>query len=273
MPSKTSDVEYPSLEEEKLALNNVSDAVGSQDWPRVCKEVGGFVEMLAVAAYTEAQSRKPKNLKIAIDFLMDDRWVPRPLGAKMHLARELRNVEAHRLAYLITADDAKVARQIFMDVIAWIHGDKTREQWHEIVDLFESGAKSLKSAPDQLPKATPWDAVLRLYISLEGALNLKLQSLGIPSGSRENLFSRLERIIGAGIDVRSSAWRDVVAIRNTLAHPPPYPSEEDWMRVRSQLGELREILLKLQPKFGQHLNREQTAGDRVFTRNTGSTVV
>jgi len=165
----------------------------------------------------------------------------------MHFARELRNVATHQLPYIITSNDAKLVQQILVDVLAWIHNDKTREQWYAILDRFELSVKRLESA--RLDGETAEFVIFELCSTLETALNLKLHSLGIASESRD-LFSRLERAVAAGIDARSPAWGDVVAIRNTLAHRLSHPSQKDWIRVRSQLDELRKTLLKLQPKFG-----------------------
>ena len=113
MPSESYRAEYPSLEEESLTLDKVHDAVKSEDWPRVCKEVGVIIEMVALARYAESQQARPKNPHVAMDFITNNKLIPRPLGAKMHLVRELRNVASHpndpnRLPYVITKDDASV---------------------------------------------------------------------------------------------------------------------------------------------------------------------
>src|SRR5208282_3132700 len=81
MPSQTNDVEYPSAEEENRTLNKIDDAVRSKDWSKVCYEVGVFIEKLTEAAYKGLQDRSPKNFRVAIDFLMDNGWVPRSLIA------------------------------------------------------------------------------------------------------------------------------------------------------------------------------------------------
>jgi hypothetical protein len=129
MPSESYRSEYPSLEEEKLTLDKVHDAARSEDWPRVCKESGALIEMVALARYAESQKTRPGKPHMAIDFIMNNKLIPRPLGAKMHLVRELRNIASHprdpnRLPYVITKQDAKFSKQILIDVISWMRGDK-----------------------------------------------------------------------------------------------------------------------------------------------------
>jgi hypothetical protein len=251
--------EYPGVDVEKLTLNNVNDALHSEDWPRVCKVVGGFIELVAVARYGEFQRTKPKNLRVAIDFIMDNDLIARPLGAKMHLVRELRNIEAHRLSYPISKDDAKISEQILMDLISWMHGDKLRESWNKIVKMFESGEALLNSGelrsseelPD--PMAIPSLAVRRLQDALHEAIDLKLYSLGIAWTPQTNLFSKIERLIKVGIDARSEAWRDLVARRSFDAHAKEPSAREatlEHLRFQDKLIELRKVLFTLQPTFG-----------------------
>jgi hypothetical protein len=152
MPSESYSSEYPSVEDENSTMDKVQDAVGSEDWPRVCKEIGAITEMMAQARYAESQNAMPKNFHLAIEFIMNNKLIPRPLGAKMHLVRELRNVASHpkdptRLPYVITKDDARITEQILMDLLSWIRSDKLREDWNNIVAHRERMASHPRCDP------------------------------------------------------------------------------------------------------------------------------
>ena len=72
--------------------------------------------------------------------------------------------------------------------------------------------------------------------------------MGIACTPDTDLVSKIERLIEAGIDTRSLAWRDFVVTRYD-AHAKE-PSAADLNHLRAQLVELREVLFKLQPTFG-----------------------
>jgi len=135
-----------------------------------------------------------------------------------------------------------------------MRGDKLRETWNKIVTQFEAGERALDVTT--YPYGSRFhqiEVVNPLYDALARASYLKLYSIdmGFPPEERYSLFSGLEKLAKAGIDIRSSAWEDLVGLRNTIAHGrPPSLSDERWIRLRSELSELREILLRLQPKFG-----------------------
>ena len=80
MPSESYNARYPSLQEERAALDQVHEALRSEDWPRACSRVGVISEMVALARYAESQKTRPTNLPAAIDFMMNHKLIPRPLG-------------------------------------------------------------------------------------------------------------------------------------------------------------------------------------------------
>jgi hypothetical protein len=82
MPLESYNAQYPDLQEERAALDEVHKALRSEDWPRACRAIGGISEMVALARYAESQKTSPKNLPAAIDFLMNNKLISRPLGQK-----------------------------------------------------------------------------------------------------------------------------------------------------------------------------------------------
>jgi hypothetical protein len=94
----------------------------------------------------------------------------------------------------------------------------------------------------------PGVAVSQMQNALHRALDVKLYSLGIACPEND-LFSKIERLVKAGIDVRSTAWRDLVAMRGYDAHARQL-STLDLDRLRHQVSGLRKVLYTLQPTFG-----------------------
>ena len=68
----------------------VENALQKSDTNQVCRDVGPCIEKVVLAIYVNETRTRPRNMKVAIDFVMDRAFVSRPLGAKMHLVRELR---------------------------------------------------------------------------------------------------------------------------------------------------------------------------------------
>jgi len=197
--------EYPTVLEERKAIEAVLEAIANNDWPKVCEDSGKLVEKIAIARYVEVQGSRPKNARAAIDFIMDNRLIARPLGAKMHLVRELRNVAAHRGNYQIDREDAAMAERICKQVVAWLHGEKLKEDWHKIIREFDAGVRSLHA------KAGTNDSrgLSQIYNAMEEAVSLKIYSLGLPIEPRASFFSKLDVLSDAGIDAR---WLQILDI-------------------------------------------------------------
>jgi hypothetical protein len=143
-----------------------------------------------------------------------------------------------------------MSEQILMDLLSWLHGDKLREHWNQIIDMFDSGVDALNRSEimnDSCPISR--FGVSTLTNAMSQALDLKLYSLGIAHSPRIDLFAKIDFLVKAGIDPRSSAWQDLVAIRGFDAHGKGL-STKDLGSLRRQLAQFKEVLLKLQPTFG-----------------------
>src|SRR5690242_11255480 len=93
---------------EKNVARNVREALLAEDYDRVCFVAGRFAEETAVKLYMELNASRPRNAKTVIDYITDNA-VPRPLGAKMHVIRELRNGVAHKFKLEITESEEVVS--------------------------------------------------------------------------------------------------------------------------------------------------------------------
>jgi hypothetical protein len=244
------------IEAEREVAAKVEMHIRNADCEMVCFEIGRFIEGVAGEIYFSTVGSHARNAKTAIDLLIDDRLIPRPLGYKLHVVRELRNVVAHKLPYSIAPADAVLCINALNQTIEWLHQGKLAKDWIEVVDRFEEGEKTLLYIPDELPHeywgGTPrsWlvTAIPLLYDSLKAALDLKIEALGL-EGERTSFFSSVELLAEHGIDVRSEAWVLLTNQRNVLAHHLSLP--RNVMRrcrlLKAKLPELKRILRILNP--------------------------
>jgi hypothetical protein len=240
-----STIVYWDIKKETALIEEVEKAFEARKFDQVCKIVGKFIEAIATTIYSDAKGAKPKNAKAAMDFIMDNKLVPRPLGAKMHVVRELRNVEAHNLPYNITEDDAKLAYKVFNDVKAWVNKEDLAREWRMILLMFNRAELSMKGPTNFnifFSKTLP-----ALHSAFDRAVILRLRSLGIESKPTDDLFLRLKRMARHGFDLRNPAWRDLVDLRNYGYHDRGGDPTSRVESIRSQMGELRKALERLDP--------------------------
>jgi len=89
------------------------------------------------------------------------------------------------------------------------------------------GAKELLNSEEPLNSVRM--GVSLLTNALNRAIDLKLYSLDIAPDT--DLFSKIERLVEAGIDTRSLAWREFVMMRGFDAHSKGEPSLADLKRL------------------------------------------
>jgi hypothetical protein len=233
--------------EEQDAIRKVEEAISNNKMAEACQEAGKLIEKIAFARYVETEGSKTRYASTAIDYIMKNHLIPRPLGAKMHLVRELRNVAAHGLEYPIDRPDAVLAESILKQVVAWLHGEKLREDWQKIEREFEDGVRSLSKKGSVLDPR--WLA--KIYNAMEEAVSLKIYSLGCAVAAKANLFSKLDILSDAGIDARSLDWEALVELRSMDYHGGSKPGDYSRLkRLAANIDELRKVLQRLQPTFG-----------------------
>ena len=250
-------------------MSKIRRAIELGEIDRACFEAGQFTERTAVKLFTELNAAPPKNAKAAIDFIMYNGVVSRPLGAKLHFVRELRNSVVHNFkfelssnedlvsvpAYKVTHEDASLCLSILSDLVRWISEDEIATEWALITAIFDQVKQSLDTDTnfdndnsENNPK-TDLEAVLfRLYDGLDSALSLKLHSIGV-DGIHGGLLYKIKQLEQAGIDVRSSAWRDFANYMNYARH-----SMSEWEStlkaarfVKANWSEFLSISAKLNP--------------------------
>jgi hypothetical protein len=236
----------------------VEKALQNRDSDQACRDVGLCIEKIVLAMYVSERRARPKNMKVAIDFVMDKALVPRPLGAKMHLARELRNIAVHGLAYDIGLDDAQYAFRCMAELFSWINKDELRKEWLSIVGSFDEAERDLaallQDVPNDIESSHNFEFRLAsivgcLYRALDQAADIKLHSLGDNlSGRGKTVFSRVTRLAYFKIDVRSPAWQALVTVRNHITHSSPGTDGPHLARlVYALLADLRDVLHRLSP--------------------------
>jgi hypothetical protein len=240
-----STIVYWDVKKETALIEQVKKSFETRQFDQVCKIVGKFIEAIATTIYSDAKGAKPKNAKAAMDFIMDSKLVPRPLGAKMHVVRELRNVEAHNLPYVITEDDAKLAYNIFNDVKSWVNKEELAREWKMIISMFNRAELRMNGRTNHsmfFSKILP-----ALHSAFDRAVILRLRSLGIESKPTDDLFLRLKRLARHGFNLRNPAWRNLVDLRNHGYHDGGGDLASRIEAMRSQMGELRKALERLDP--------------------------
>jgi hypothetical protein len=230
------------IEAERQTVVKIEEFLRQRDFNKVCFESGKFIEDVAVQIYNDIQGSQPRSAKVAIDFLIDKELVSRPLGFKFHVARELRNVEAHSLPYPITAEDVAIAIDSLNRMIEWLHQGNLLRDWQTIIKNFEEGVELLcQHGKDEIMKS-----VRMIYGSLHDALDLKIRSLKLDA-HRQDFFSSVQLLAKHGLDVRSEAWKTLTMMRNELAHGSSGSPEFELGPLRLILPDLRDILKRLNP--------------------------
>ncbi|MGH7381737.1 MAG: HepT-like ribonuclease domain-containing protein [Candidatus Methylomirabilales bacterium] len=238
-----------NIDAEREIVSKVEDLIQSKNFGQICFEAGKFIETVASEIYFEMNGSNPKTAKAAIDFIVERKLISRPLGYKLHVVREMRNVEAHDLPYLITSADAKLAIETLNQTIEWLHQGNLAREWQEIYELFSEGESMIQHSASKIDNEIPFTLIFNIQRALERAIGLKIKSLGLEVKST-GFFSSVELLAKHGIDVKSTAWRDFVGLRNRFAHSDAFDSpspEEVYRLLKSSLPELREILIKLNP--------------------------
>jgi hypothetical protein len=251
---------YWDLPKQQQITRRIETALRAGDSNGVCRDAGLCIEKIVLGVFVYSERRRPRNMKVAIDFVRDKAFVSKPLGAKMHLVPELRNLAVHDPDYAISMDDARYAFRCLAELFSWINRDQIRDEWQSIVSEFERAERELSAimqAASNVGKTLRLDlhalpAVLaRLYVTLDRAAEIKLRTLGDHlSGSARSVFSRVNSLAGYGIDVRSPAWRDLVAARAEFVHSSPDnlgSIRHLAVSVHRQLADLKNVLIRLSP--------------------------
>jgi hypothetical protein len=249
------------LPKQQEIIRKVETALQAGNSNGVCRDVGLCIEKIVLAIYAYSERRRPRNMKVAIDFIGDKAFVSKPLAAKMHLVRELRNLAVHDPDNAASMEDARYALRCLTELFSWINRDQIRNEWQSIVSEFEAAERELSAimqqAADNVGKTRTVDSnalaaiLARLYVTLDRAAEIKLRALGEDlSGSARSVFSRVDSLAGHGINVRSPAWRDLVAARAEAVHSSP--NNRDSIRdladsVYRQRTDLKNVLARLNP--------------------------
>ena|GEM_PF-7090005 len=245
--------------ENKVVLK-VEALIDARDFGQICFEVGRFIETVASELYFDLKGAQSKSAKAALDFLIVHRLISPPLGYKLHSVREMRNVEAHRLPYSITQSDARLAVDVLNQTIEWLHQGNLAREWREICDLFNwsETCDLLTWELGESHEISGHVLIMKTHNALERAVNLRMSSLGLDK-SAKGFFSSVELLAEHGIDVKSTAWRVLVSLRNRIVHDGPnyMDDEESLMQLKKLIPELREVLMKLNPLA----ERNKDAGD------------
>jgi hypothetical protein len=95
----------------------------------------------------------------------------------------------------------------------------------------------------------PEEWIANLYSLMDKATQLKLRALK-DGAQKLDFFSRVARLAELGYEVQSSAWRDLVMARNTLAHATPQQrrlAPNLGAQVFAHIDELLNLLQRLTP--------------------------
>lgn len=236
------------IDTERETVLKIEELIQAKDFGQICFEVGKFIEKVASEIYLNMNNANPKSAKTAIDSLIEKRLVSRPLGFKLHVIREMRNVEAHNLPYSITSTDAQIAVDALNQTIEWLHQGNLAREWQEIHESFNEGASLIQHPTSNIDDRTALTSVFNIYMALERAVHLKIKTLNLEA-KRMSFFSSVELLAKHGVDVRSNSWRQLVEMRNKLAHSrasDPSPKEL-YSLLKRLLPELHEVLTKLNP--------------------------
>jgi uncharacterized protein YutE (UPF0331/DUF86 family) len=245
--------------ENKVVLK-VELLINDRDFGQICFEVGRFIETVSSALYFDLKGARSKNAKAALDFLIDQQLISRPLGYKLHSVREMRNVEVHGLPYPITQSDARLAVDTLNQTIEWLHQGNLAREWTEICELFNwnETCDVLNLRVGHTEEVNADVLILKTHRALEKAVDLRMRSLGLDKKAK-GFFSSVELLAEHGIDVKSTAWRELVSLRNRIVHDGPHylPPNERLLQLKKLIPELREVLMKLNPLEA----RNKDAGD------------
>lgn len=232
----------PDISDERIAVAKIEQAICDNDFGRACFEAGKFIENAANKIHQDVTGLQAKNAKEAIDFLIYRMLISRPLGFKLHVARELRNAEAHKLPYQITLNDMATAVDAVNRLIEWLHQGELTRKWQSITTNFEDAVEAYLD-----PSLKHRDfGILHMQNAMARAVVLKLSSLGLYSEREgEKFFSLVERLVENGVNVRSQAWGHLVKMRNHLVHRMDEAFAYDL--TEEEIEELRKVLDRLTP--------------------------
>ncbi len=209
--------------------------------PEVCLEAGIFLEQFVTEINLHCLLGFPRDFKSGIDSLIERQTISRPLGYKLHVVRELRNVRAHQLPYLITIGDAWIAVHVVNQLVAWNHLERPSAEWTTLSNRFEEASRVLSSG-----SGTTWDrtkAMMTLAETLNNAAVLKAESLDRKPGNRFELWSALALLAKCGLPVRSGAWGKLAAHYAEVKHELTANPDA----IKPLLPELRQTLQTLSP--------------------------
>jgi hypothetical protein len=83
---------------ERQALSISSHVwAASADFPELCFEAGIFLEAFVIEINLHCLLGYPRDFKAGVDSLIERGTIPSPLGYKLHVIREPRNVKPHFL--------------------------------------------------------------------------------------------------------------------------------------------------------------------------------
>lgn len=118
-------------------------------------------------------------------------------------------------------------------------------EWRMIISTFNVAERRMNGPTNSnifFSKTLP-----ALHSVFSRAVILRLPSLGIESKPTDDLFLRLKRLAHHGFDMRNPAWRNLVDLRNYSYHDGRGDPTSRIEAMKSQMGELRQALERLDP--------------------------
>lgn len=241
-----------NIDVEREVVAEVEKSILCKNYEDVCYEIGKFIENITSDIYYDNTNSQPKNAKIAIDFLINKEIISRPLGFKLHVVRELRNVVVHNLPYKITLIDARASVDTLNQTIGWLHQEYLAQKWYLIVKRFDEAEKLLLSdysnSDENQTHSKINNVIIMVYSALEEALSLKKISLNLQINDCENIFSNVELLAKHGINVRSNSWEKLTNMRNRMVHGTNLGNTNTKIEsLNFLLPDLRTVLKTLNP--------------------------
>jgi hypothetical protein len=210
-------------------------------FPEVCLEAGIFLEQFVTEINLRCLLGFPRDFKTGVDSLIERQTISRPLGYKLHVVRELRNVKAHQLPYLITISDAWIAVHAVNQLVAWNHLERPGAEWTTLSNRFEEAYRVLSSESSTASDST--NAMMTLAETLNNAAVLKAESLDRKPGNRFELWSAVALLAKRGLPVRSGAWGKLASHYAEVRHGRPANPNA----IKPLLPKLRQTLQTLIP--------------------------